>query len=267
MNFENILADVERLVGKELTSINPKTGAIIITNVDHVHGNYSVKPDKGRAIKRSFSELRKVWDHLCLQRAINVEVVLEGAGSSRHHPETILANLPYVDYFKFKNKKHLYLQKEATHELGVINELKGSELRAVKRVLDNQSNFDHHNFSHRFKSALTSLSSAIEEVSVKYPGELQSSDLSQAMDELHRLQGKIEGTIIEPDSFFTDFDISNVDDLMNSPEFTGYDDGDVDEADDYIDLDYAEDGKSRELSPARIRHLGPTFSLVFDRMK
>lgn len=275
MDFEVILTDMEKLIGKELTPINPKTGSIIISHIDRLQKSYSVKPAEGRVVKRSFSELLKIWEQLYIQRAINVEVVLEGAGSSRHHPETILAHLSYVDYFKFRNKKHLYLHDDATHELGTINLLSGPLLREAKRVLDGQDNFDRHIFSAQFKASLSILKEAVEEISVKYPGELQSSDLSKSMTELSRLQGVIEGTIIEVNDLASNLkysnmdhlEISNVDDLLDEIESRDVDDGDVDKRDSDIQLEYAEDGQSKELSAARIRHLAPTFSLVYDRMQ
>jgi hypothetical protein len=205
-----------------------------------------------------------------------VEVVLEGSGSSRHHPETILASLPYVDYFKFKNKKHLYLQIEPTHELGVINELKGSQLRNVKRALDNQDKFDPQKFSNKLKNTLSSLKVSIEELSVKYPGEIQSSNAKQAIDELIELQETIEATVIASSNSLLNISLPNVDDFLNSTAVTGFDDGGVDrkieteggdEDEDEDDVVTTSSKASKELSAARVRTLAPTFSLLFDRMK
>lgn len=108
MDFSEVIKDIEALVGKELQPLNPNTGVITIMEIDHDHRNYSIKPEDGRSKKRSFSELEKIWEKLLVERAVSVESVLEGAGSSRNQPETILSNLPYVDFFKYKKRKHLY---------------------------------------------------------------------------------------------------------------------------------------------------------------
>ena len=268
MTFEQVLKDIENLVGRELSSINPNTGSIQLVQIDRDQQSYVVKPSKGNKVTRRFSELQKIWDQLVLHSAANVEVVLEGSGSSRNQPETVLANLPYIDYFKFNKKKHLYLQKTNTHELGSINQLSASAQKEVKRILNSQYSFDRRNFSERFGKALATLKDSLEEVSVKYPGELRSSSLVPSMDELDTLLKIIEGTIIRPSQDYSEgFDISNMDDL-DSPEFTGYDDGQVDRGDGGDEeAGTNEVQQVKELSNARIRYQTPAFSLVFDRMK
>lgn len=260
MDFEDVLNDIDKLVGMDLESLNPQTGSIRIAKIDYSQRKYIVKSHDGKSTTRYFSELEKIWDQLKVYRAINVESVLEGGGSSRNQPETILANLAYVDHFKYKRRKHLYLQSNHTHALGSLNELLGPQLREVKRVLDSQSKFDRPVFYARFKEHLSSLTASIEEISVKYPGEFQLSDLKKSINELRVLQEEIEHTVIEPGDAHARLDENEGGDGRSDK----LENEDSDELGEPFDID---DKKYKELDGARIRHQTPMFSLLFDRMR
>lgn len=273
MDLMDVLADIEKLVGLELNPINPRTESIKLTRVDYKTQNYYIKPKKGREVRRTFAELEKIWVHLLQEKAINVETILEGAGSSRYHPETVLANLPYIDHFKYNRKKHLYLQCEETHQLGELHQLENTTLRAIRRTLNNKHRFDPLNFSIRLAKVRKDIELAFCELSEKYPTEIQSSSITSPIEELEQLINLIKGTFVTTSLSFDLADMTNLD----SESMTGFVDEDEDEDDEDDEekhedtiKDYNNDEIDEieiELSAARIRHLSPTISLVFDRLR
>lgn len=62
-----------------------------------------------------------------------MDTVLGGSGSSRNQPETILANLPYIEYTYIDRKKHLVLRDEPTHVIGTLKEV---SLIEASRIID-----------------------------------------------------------------------------------------------------------------------------------
>ena len=134
MHFKAVLADIEKLVDKELSSINPKTPPIYITAVDRKVEKYFVSNSpnsKGSA--RSFRELEDIWNELTIKGFSNVDQALYGGGSSRNQPETVFAHLPYIQHFRYKNRKHLLLRNEPVHDLGDLSELQSSDLRIIRK--------------------------------------------------------------------------------------------------------------------------------------
>ncbi|WP_241212177.1 hypothetical protein [Vibrio scophthalmi] len=134
MHFKDVLADIEKLVGRELQSINPKTDSIYITALDYQVEKYFVSNSPNtRGAARSFRELEDIWNELTVKGFGNVDQALYGGGSSRNQPETVFAHLPYIQHFKFKNRKHLLLRNQSVHDLGSLSELQAAELRAVRK--------------------------------------------------------------------------------------------------------------------------------------
>ncbi|MFZ5768779.1 MAG: hypothetical protein ACOY3F_08830 [Bacillota bacterium] len=122
MNFGQVIADMKKLRGVRLGSIRP--GAeITILEVDEAEGRVVVETKSGEKRSRSLQEIRRVWSELCTKPAVHVDAALKGSGSSRNQPETILANLPYVEWFRYNNKKHITLVGRATHPLGTLKEM------------------------------------------------------------------------------------------------------------------------------------------------
>lgn len=122
MDFSNIINDLVKLEGIRLNSIRP--GAeIIIKQVDLDQKKVVVESSSGKLHSRPFSEFQRIWEALLASPAIRVEEVLNGSGSSRNQPETIFANLPYIQWLKIDNKKHIAYVKNATHPYGTIQEM------------------------------------------------------------------------------------------------------------------------------------------------
>ncbi|OAB43479.1 hypothetical protein [Paenibacillus glacialis] len=129
MIFNDVIDDIEKLIGLELESI--KKGAnLTITGIDRATKRVELVTSLGKVKTRPFSELNKIWDELCTSPAAHVDSVLRGSGSSRNQPETIMANLPYIEWFFINGKKHLALIKGATHGYGSL--LRMNEIKAVE---------------------------------------------------------------------------------------------------------------------------------------
>ena len=122
MNFTDVIKDIHKLVGLELNSIRP--GAkITITDVDEEKGSLILRTSSGQNRSRSIDELQKIWNEMMIKPAVHVEGVLHGSGTSRNQPETILANLPYVEWLKVDNKKHIAYVGKNTHVFGTLRQM------------------------------------------------------------------------------------------------------------------------------------------------
>ena len=119
MNFSILVDDLKKLEGMHLDSIRPGAG-ITITKVDLQEEKLVVVSDKGKAQSRPFSQFRTIWEQLLLHPAIHVDEVLHGSGTSRNQPETIFANLPYIEWLKINGKKHISYVKNQSHPYGTL---------------------------------------------------------------------------------------------------------------------------------------------------
>lgn len=110
MTFNDVKKDVIKLIGLDLESVRPGAG-IRILNVDEEQGNLQLETVSGQVRSRPLLELERIWNELQKSPAVHVDKVLNGSGTSRNQPETILANLPYIEWAKIHNKKHLIFVK------------------------------------------------------------------------------------------------------------------------------------------------------------
>ena len=129
--FEDVLKDIESLCFKELHSIKPGAN-IIVKSVDRKTEYVTVQSTEGtkKTRTRSFIELRKIRDALASYDPKHVDTVLAGSGSSRNQPETIFANLPYVEWLLIDRRKHIVAVREDTHDLGTLRKM--DDLQAQK---------------------------------------------------------------------------------------------------------------------------------------
>ena len=134
MIFSEVAKDIKKLVGLELESIRP--GAkITIIDVDIQKGNLILQTASGQKRSRPLDELRKIWEEMMLYPAVHVEGVLRGSGTSRNQPETILANLPYVEWLRIDNKKHIAYVKDNTHAFGTLKQMNSVEAIEVGSLM------------------------------------------------------------------------------------------------------------------------------------
>lgn len=116
MNFTDVERDVHKLIGLELNSIS-RSAAITIENIDDEQERLIIRPKNGNSRSRPMDELKRIWDAMQKEPAVHVDKVLNGSGTSRNQPETILAKLPYIEWLRIDNKKHIAYVGESTHSI------------------------------------------------------------------------------------------------------------------------------------------------------
>ena len=134
MNFTDVISDIHKLIGLELNSVRP--GAkITIIEVDEERGSLILKTASGQTRSRPIEELQKIWNEMMVKPAVHVEGVLHGSGTSRNQPETILANLPYIEWLKVNNKKHIAYVGKKTHPYGTIRQMGAIEAESIQSII------------------------------------------------------------------------------------------------------------------------------------
>lgn len=130
MDYFEVIKDLNKMKEMQLQSINPGSD---ITILDVTDSSIVLRSSTGKEIRRSLTEIKKIVKALSSEKPIHVESILGGSGSSRNQPETLLANLPYVEWLRIKKKKHIVWVKERTHPYGSKKEMdpiKASMLKA-----------------------------------------------------------------------------------------------------------------------------------------
>lgn len=279
MHFNDVLEDIEKLVDKELQSINPNTAPIYLRKVDRKARKYYISSDlKKLGNARFFWELEDIWQDLLFKGFSNVDQALYGSGSSRNQPETIFANLPYIEHFKYKKKKHILLCNRSTHDLGTLKEVEGAEFRELRKKIDNYFELSNRELVHEQRELLDLLTSSLDAVMNKYPGEVSIQDTEKALDRLSDLTDKvIAGTISKIENTAQlavserhdeKIDFSNnelpIEQLLEKPIVTGVDD-DGENDDDSDEVVNSFESRSKNVKP--IRQLTPVLSLIYDRIQ
>ena len=121
-NFTEVLADLTQLKGKELHSISGQATPFVIEEIDEESGRIVLVVQEKRK-SRPLQELQDIWSVMMKKPAIHVDSFLSGSGSSRNQPETILANLPYVEWLNVDGKKHIAIVENDTHMYGTIQKM------------------------------------------------------------------------------------------------------------------------------------------------
>lgn len=273
MQFKDVLDSLVQMVNLELQPINDSNDALIVLDVDFKKKRYTLeKTSTTKKRTRPFSELNRIWDVLSQKGFVNVEQALAGAGSSRHQPETILANLPYVEHFKYEQKKHLYLRNESTHELGSIKELKASEVREIKKRIDRYRDFDISQFYSLHSNQVSLLKEKLNNIFIKYPGESDVDSIESILAEIQDLDFKLSEAVVSIDDYSSDF-LSQSEESEDEQE--SEDDNNVNinnnnnNNNNNKDNSYDEDSKNKNsegLQNTRISQVTPTVSLIYDRV-
>ena len=122
MTFYDVIKDIQKLVGLDLHSIRPGANIRII-EVDEDRSCIILQTSAGVTRSRPLGELQLIWNEMNRIPAVHVDEVLHGSGTSRNQPETILANLPYVEWLKLENKKHISFVGKDTHPYGTLKQM------------------------------------------------------------------------------------------------------------------------------------------------
>jgi hypothetical protein len=138
MKVNDVLKDIERLKGLELQSIR-RGSNIYIEDLNWKNRRISLRNSSGNFLKRSFAEIELLWQALSTHSAIHVDSVLGGGGSSRNQPETILANLPYIEWFKYSGRKHIALINRPSHDLGTLRKMDNVNADCLREEINNVS--------------------------------------------------------------------------------------------------------------------------------
>ena len=131
-SFDVVLKDLYTLIGMNLKSIRPGAD-VVLTSIDTTEKRFILKTSNGEIKSRPFSEIEVIVKALNADGMVHVETVLAGSGSSRNQPETMLANLPYIDYTFIDRKKHLVLRSEPSHAAGQLQVL---DLIQAQNIID-----------------------------------------------------------------------------------------------------------------------------------
>ena len=119
--FEDVIHDIaDHLKNLPLESISGRATPFSVYDVDFEKRSYFLKLGSGKIKSRPFDEIERIWQEMTSKPAVHVESFLGGSGSSRNQPETILANLPYVEWLLLNGKKHIAYIDEDTHEYGTL---------------------------------------------------------------------------------------------------------------------------------------------------
>lgn len=127
--FLEMRADLENLQGLTLNSISGQATPFKIIQVDDANDRL-ILDVAGIQKSRPLDELRRIWAVMCEKPAAHVDSVLGGSGSARSQPETILANLPYVEWLQIEGKKNVAYVGDETHEYGTLRRM--SDERAAE---------------------------------------------------------------------------------------------------------------------------------------
>lgn len=276
MTFEQLLSDIKMMIGLELKAINPHTPSITLISIDTDSNKYVVKSnDTGKEFSRNIKELSSIFDELKKNRYCNVEQVLQGANTSRHHPETIFANLPYLKFFKFENRKHLILIDSSVHEIGEIEELTLKDQKWVRSSISANKNFNITETALKISNIQSKLNKEVENLHIKIPGILVETTIPQLIKDLNTVCQSIQAATLirDSDEFMPEgfqaidnkknFDLS---DLVDLSEITGIDEGWGEEVEDSSSKQLTND-KVQELQIPNIRRQTPSLALLYDRLR
>lgn len=123
MDWNKTYPRIQRLIGKHLRSISGQTD-IVLDSIDPEFYYLQWGKELEKKKRRKSTELRKVVAKMALNRPVHVESALRGNNSSRSHPETVLANLPDVEWVHIDANKHIVWVGKDTHRLGTLREKK-----------------------------------------------------------------------------------------------------------------------------------------------
>lgn len=134
MTFDEFMREVEKLKNKKLRSIKPGAD-VTIENVDFDEERVVLRNVHDEQRSRPFEEFMKIWIALNSRPAVHVDTVLGGSGTSRNQPETIVANLPFVQWLRVGQRKHLTLHVSSLHAAGTLESVDPVAAEKIRKSL------------------------------------------------------------------------------------------------------------------------------------
>lgn len=120
MKWDEIRKRLPQLVGKKLQSISGKAD-IAVVSVDEryiaIRGTNAARRGNQRLPLTKLQELAKAMK---LNKPIHVETFVHGSGTTRQRSETILANMPDVEWTRIEHRKHIVWVGKKTHRIGTL---------------------------------------------------------------------------------------------------------------------------------------------------
>jgi hypothetical protein len=124
MDWKVTSKNLKKLVGKDLESISGKSNIRVKAVEDeYVEVRAKTKAGKAKIVRRRTEELQKIVAKMDKGVPIHVDAEVKGSGSSRNQPETILANMPDVEWTKVDNRKHIVWVGKNTHSIGSLKRM------------------------------------------------------------------------------------------------------------------------------------------------
>lgn len=268
MEFKEVIREIESLLGKELQSLSAPEKTVIIVSLNDGRGvRVSKKGEKTLAI--SYRLFEQVWDDLSRDGFVSVDRALYGSGTSRNRLETILANLPFVQHFKYKRKKHLLLRDKNVHESGTLSELSSSDMRSIVRKVDVFHSLSHKESALYQEVLVNSLKGSLDVILKKYPGEARVSNVTESLKALLEMAEKSKAAVVTLDTIKSgvDHELQNpltaisADTVFENEFYTGIEDDDS-ESEDLVDSEHKTSRKR-----LKIRQIYPTLSIIYDRIE
>lgn len=134
MKFEELLEEMDMLRGKELKALG-RAASIELLEIDRSANLLRLSVTGRGETSRSLDELRMLWRDLNRLPAVHVDSALAGSGTSRNQPETLLANLPFVEYLLVDGRKHIALVSGRTHAPGTVHQMDDVAAEQCKQAL------------------------------------------------------------------------------------------------------------------------------------
>lgn len=277
MTFDNMLNDIEQLINLPLKAITETTAGITLLSIDRESGKYVVKSENSkRELKRNIRELEAIYSSLIKDGYCNVEQASQGSFTGRHHPETIFANLPYIQYFRFERRNHLVLREGNHHPLGETQELPAKEQRQIRKTLSFNKNFSLGLLASELDETLTNLNNEIKSLHIKQPGFLVETNIRDVLANLNKINQSIQSATIsfsenersanESSTDLARNDEFDMSDLVDLSSVTGVDDGSK--------INYEDDSNNEpenyeddsELIVPNIRRQTPSLYALYQRL-
>ena len=128
MDWQQTYQRLQSMVGLKLRSISGKTD---ITPTEVRADTVTIRGQAGLK-SRPTDELKRIVAKMDLGQPIHVDSILFGSGSSRNQPETILANMPDVEWLNLNGRKHIVWMGKKSHEIGTLKEIGEFEATQIR---------------------------------------------------------------------------------------------------------------------------------------